>query len=38
MLNFININSCIPGSGCVAMGLSVLLCPGAYDVAKTALR
>ena len=38
MFNFIDINSCIPASGCVAMGLSVLLCPGAYDVPKTALR
>lgn len=37
MFNFIDINSCIPMSGCVTIGPSVLLCPGAYDIAKTAL-
>jgi hypothetical protein len=37
MLNFINIYSFIPVSGCVGMGPSVLLCPGAYNAVKMAL-
>jgi hypothetical protein len=38
MFNFINIYSFIPASACVGMGLSVLLCPGAYNAAKMALH
>jgi hypothetical protein len=38
ILNFIDIYRFTPVSGCVAMGLSSLLCPGAYDAVKTALR
>ena len=37
MLNFINIYSFIPVSGCVGMGPSALLCPGVYNAVKTAL-
>jgi hypothetical protein len=38
MFNFIDIYSFIPVSGCVGMGHSALLCPGAYDVVKTPLN
>ena len=38
ILNFIDIYRFTPVSGCVGMGLSSLLCPGAYDAVKTALR
>jgi hypothetical protein len=31
MLNFININSFIPVSGCVGKVPSTLLCPGVYN-------
>jgi len=37
MLNFIDNYSFIPVSGCVGMDPSALLCPGAYNVVKTAL-
>jgi hypothetical protein len=37
IFNFIDIYSFIPVSGYVAMGLSALLCPGVYNVVKTAL-
>jgi hypothetical protein len=37
MFNFIDIYICIPVSGCVGRGLSVLLFPGAYDAVQTAL-
>ena len=37
MFNFIHIYSVIPMSGCVGMGPSALLCPGARDALKTAL-
>ena len=35
MFNFIDIYSFIPVSGCVGIGPSALLCPGAYNVIKT---
>ena len=38
ILNCIDIYRFTPVSGCVGMGLSSLLCPGAYDAAKTASR
>jgi hypothetical protein len=37
MFNFIDMYSFIPVSGGVGMGTSALLCPGAYNVIKTAL-
>ena len=37
MFNFVYIYSFIPMSGCVGMGPSALLFPGARDAAKTAL-
>ena len=37
MFNFIYIYSFIPMSGCVGMGPSALLFPGARDAVKTAL-
>jgi hypothetical protein len=37
MFNFIEMYSFIPVSGGVGMGTSALLCPGAYNVIKTAL-
>ena len=37
MFNFIYIDSFIPMSGCVGMGPSALLCPGARDSVKTTL-
>jgi len=37
MFNFIYIYNFIPMSGCVGMGPSALLCPGAYDAVKMAL-
>ena len=37
MVDFIDIYSFIPVSGCVDMGTIALLCPGAYNVVKTAL-
>jgi len=33
IFNFIDIYSYIPVSGCVGMGTSALLCPGAYKMA-----
>jgi len=38
MFNFINIYSFIDVSGCVDMDPSVVLCLGAYNVAKTVLH
>jgi len=37
MFNFINFYIFIPESGCVGMGPSALLCPGAYNVVEMAL-
>jgi len=37
MLNFIDIYIFIHVSGCVDMGISALLCPGAHCVVKTSL-
>ena len=37
MFIFIDIYSLIHASGCLGMSLSALLCPGAYNAAKTAL-
>ena len=37
MFNFIDIYSFIHASGCVCMGPSGLLCPGAYNAVKTVL-
>ena len=37
MFNFIYIYSFIPMSGCVCMGPSALLFPGARDAVKTAM-
>jgi len=37
MVNFIDIYSFIHVSGCVFMGSSALLWPGAYNAVKTAL-
>jgi hypothetical protein len=37
MFNFLYIYSFIPMSGCVGMGRSALLFPGARDAVKTAL-
>jgi hypothetical protein len=37
MFNFIEMYSFFPVSGGVGMGTSALLCPGAYNVIKTAL-
>ena len=37
MFNFMYIYSFIHMSGCIGLGPSALLCPGARDAAKTAL-
>jgi hypothetical protein len=37
MFNFIDHLHFIPVSGCVGMGPSALICPGAYDAVTTAL-
>jgi hypothetical protein len=38
MFNFSDIYCFIHVSGCVGRGSSALLCPGAYNAVKTALR
>jgi len=37
MFYFTDIYGFIPLSGCVGMGFSALLCPGAYNAVKTTL-